>query len=134
MGKLSYVIIVLAGLLTFSCVCTKNVKSDETTTTENMKSDSVTYFRFIVSFYSPGNGVDHKMKQKYVEFITKNYPNIIIEKTKWGKEGEIDFCFQLNELEENRKQQFVKESKELLSSSSRVHIYENAPCKHDKSR
>ena len=130
---IKYTVLSLVVLLFFSCHSTKKIEKNVETTIENVNSDLVNNFRFIVSFYSPGNGIDRKMQQKYQEFIANNYPKVIFEKIKWGKEGEIDFCFKLNELDEEKKKQFVKNSKEILSNSNRVHIYENTPCKHKKS-
>jgi len=122
-----YAILFLAVLLMLSCSSSKKAQSD-TTKTEDVKDNKQDNYRLTVVFFSPGNGIDHKMKQKYVEFIRDNYPKVVYENTQWGKEGEVTFCIPLNELEGKEKDQFVKESKELLSASSRVHIYENAPC------
>tara|TARA_B100000795_G_C22782854_1_gene433215 strand:+ start:1517 stop:1921 length:405 start_codon:yes stop_codon:yes gene_type:complete len=133
MIKPTCIIPILVIVLLFSCRGTKDIRRDTGATTETTIADSLDNYGLIVSFYSPGNGIDHKMKQKYVDFITNNYPKIIYEKIKWGREGEIDFCFQFNELTENQINQFIKESKEVLSNSSRVHISKNSPCSNKKS-
>lgn len=130
---IKYTIISLVVLLTFSCHSTKKIEKNIETTVENTNSDLGNNFRFIVSFYSPGNGIDRKMKQRYEEFLANNYPKVIYEKINWGKEGEIDFCFMLNEFDEEKKKEFLESSKEILSNSSRIHMYENTPCKHKKS-
>ena len=132
MIKSRSVILILVVLLTLSCSSTKNANDAAATVTETANSDSADNFSLIVSFYSPGNGIDHKMKKEFLAFLTNNYPKVVYQGTKWGKEGEIDFCLQLDELTESQKEQFVKESRELLSKSNRVHIYENMPCRNKK--
>lgn len=127
-----YVLSMLTVLLIFSCGSTKNVNTEAVTKTDTTISDAAGNYGLVVSFYSPGNGIDHKMKQEYAEFLTTNYPKTNYETIRWGKEGETDFCFQLNDLKENERELFVKESRELLSKSSRVHIYENVPCRNKK--
>ena len=128
---------ILFSLYLLSCKSTKdttNLSDNSTktkeTTTSTQKNDSVGNYRFIVSFFSPGNGIDHKMKREYEGFISSYKKQITYEQARWGKEGEVDFCFELKELSENEQKEFVKKSKELLSKSSRIHIYENAPCRH----
>ena len=87
-------------------------------------------YGLVVSFYSPGNGIDQRAKSEYIKFLSSNYPALAYEKTSWGREGEIDFCFLLDELTEIQKSQFIKKSKELLSNSKKIHIYENKACTH----
>jgi hypothetical protein len=85
--------------------------------------------RFIVSFYSPGNGIDHEMKSKYQSFLTENYSTISYNTAKWGREGEVDLCFDLAEWSEKDQIHFINESKDLLSSSDKVNFYENKACR-----
>lgn len=127
---LTTVVILISGL---ACKNTKDVQAPPTEKKEVSEYPEDNKYRLVVSFFSPGNGIDHKMKQRYAEFVGTEYPQIVYEKTRWGKEGEIDFCFQLRELTENKKDQFVGASKELLSNSSRVHIHENTSCRTEKS-
>jgi len=123
----TYGFVLLAFLVTVACNSTKKA-SKEVTATEDVKSESGDNHRLIVSFFSPGNGIDHKVKKKFVEFLSASYPEVKYESNRWGKEGEVTLCFSLNKLGEKDTDKFIKESKEVLASSSRVHVYENAPC------
>ncbi len=88
--------------------------------------------RLVVSFYSICCGIDNEAKESFDKFI-KQY-----EKTKrkklakaeshWGREGEIDYCFQLSELSRSEKKKFISKVRMLLKSSKLVHINENATC------
>ena len=122
-------IILVIFLLFFACKGTKettNLPDKEVASKETNEGN----YRLVVSFFSPGNGIDHKMKREYVEFIANYKAKISYEQIGWGKEGEVDFCFSLKELYIKEQDEFVKKSKELLSKSNRIHIYENAPCRH----
>ncbi len=131
----NYAICLLGISFLLSCGSTKKIKSDDTAVAiESKQIDSTDNYRLIVSFFSPGNGIDHKMNRKFSEFLASNYPKLIYERAQWGKEGERDYCFLLKELTQKKKDQFVRESKELLAASSRVHVYENAPCRHKKAK
>lgn len=114
----------LLGLL-FSSSC-RSPKDKQPSTVE--VSDESTA-RFIVSFFSPGNGIDHKARAKLVEFLKGHTPALTVTKTKWGREGEVDFCFMLAELSKKEQEAFIKEVRELLAKSSRVRFYENKECK-----
>jgi hypothetical protein len=48
----------------------------------------------------------------------------------WGKEGETDFCFKLENLNQNVQNEFITQSKALLKESDLVFISENTINKH----
>ncbi|MEX0811032.1 MAG: hypothetical protein WD048_02370 [Chitinophagales bacterium] len=127
MIKIAYVILV--SLLVNACNNSKNINI--TSSTKNDGTDI--NYGLVVSFYSPGNGIDHKTKNKFVEFISNYKVKIDYEKASWGKEGEIDFCILLTDLTKQEKVDFIQESKDLLAKSSKVRVYENAPCRHKES-
>jgi hypothetical protein len=85
--------------------------------------------RLIVSFYSPGNGIDHKALALFsTEILSKN-ENITYSKVSWGREGERDYCFQLAELSAEQQVAFIKEVNTLLGSVKRIRILENQECR-----
>lgn len=85
--------------------------------------------RLIVSFYSPGDGIDHKALALFsTEILSKN-ENITYSKVSWGREGERDYCFQLVELSDEAQVAFIEEVNALLGSVKRVHILENQECR-----
>ena len=124
------VLISLTFITLLSCFSFNNLKNNGVSKQEPIKDELVDKFKLIVSFFSPGNGIDRKVLNIYVNFLRNCYPKIIYEKIKWGREGELDFCFTLNELEEKQINQFISESEDILSVSSRVHIYKDSPLKH----
>ncbi len=125
------VLVLVLPLFLIACKGSKDTTTidKEIESTEKIEAKETTC-RLLVSFYSPGNGIDRKIKTKYQQFITAYSKSITYEQTGWGKEGEIDFCFTLSELSMEEQVDFVKQSKDLLSKSSRVHIYENVPSKN----
>lgn len=113
----------LGLFFTISC---RSPKEKQATAVEVSNETSA---RFIVSFFSPGNGIDHKARAKLVEFLKGHTPTLAVTKTKWGREGEVDFCFMLSELSEKEQETFIKKVRDLLAKSSRVRFYENKECR-----
>ncbi|MBI4931886.1 MAG: hypothetical protein HY841_14080 [Bacteroidetes bacterium] len=88
--------------------------------------------RFVVSFYSIGQGIDSKVNEEFVKFLD-TYPNpkkINYSPSHWGREGEVDYCLTLKELTPAEQTEFVKKATELLAKSKLVHTKENAKCDH----
>jgi hypothetical protein len=119
-------------LLLFAIACTNAKKS-----TPSIPSDSViaqdSLYRFSVSFFSIGGGIDHKAKKQFTEFIiqfnSNNKPVIEPEVVAWGREGETDYCFKLSEVNAVQQIKFIEETKELLKSSKNVRYNENCKCR-----
>ena len=87
-------------------------------------------YRLVVSFYSEGAGVDMKVKDEFEKFLNSNAKKIAFEPTRWGREGETDYCLKLSELSASEQADLVKRAKELLSKTKLVHVDENAKCVH----
>ncbi len=89
-------------------------------------------YDLIISFYSKGEGIDQKSKDKFDEFLAnfENKNNLQNYKyaVSWGREGEIDYCLNLTRLSAENKEKFIKEAKNLRQDSDLVHLSENAPC------
>lgn len=86
--------------------------------------------RFVVSFYSIGEGIDEKVHSAFVNFMDSYPKKISYEPIHWGREGETDYCLLLKELLADEQKVFIQKAKELLAKSSLVHISENAKCEH----
>jgi len=125
------IIILAICLIICACKSTKETANlpDKEVAFKEVNEDN---YRLVVSFFSPGNGIDHKMKREYLEFISNYKAEISYEQTSWGREGEVDFCFSLKGLSKKEQEEYVRKSKELLSKSNRVHLYENVPCRHKR--
>lgn len=94
-------------------------------------NDTLNYFT--ASFYSIGSGIDRRTKSEYDTFFGKfqddTKANLNRQVFKWGKEGEIDYCFNLTNLSSDIKTKFINESSEILKKSERVHLKFNQACK-----
>jgi hypothetical protein len=105
---------------------TRDVKSNH----ENV-ADSVYSIR--VSFISIGSGIDRIARQKYEsyikEFEEQNKIIILLEKINWGREGEINYCINVTNLNKNLQKKFLEGTKNNLKDSKLVRIKENTSCK-----
>jgi hypothetical protein len=120
-----------AAILT-SCKSKDKTPKQTTNTSSNTAPVDSANYRFIASFFSPGNGTDHDTKEKYDKFLLNSYPSVIYERIGWGREGEYDLCFKLSELSAKEQLKFIEKSKEILNKSDRVNVLENVPCQHKK--
>lgn len=128
--KLSMISILSLSSLT-ACKTKQETKLSSDNTI-NMYTEEKKY-ELVVSFFSVAYGIDTKAKTGLDNLIQqdtteKNF-KISIIKTPWGREGEIDYCFDLHALSENQKSTFIEAAKAILSQSEIVHIKENAPCR-----
>ena len=89
--------------------------------------------KFVVSFFSPGDGIDYKKKLELDAYIAsfekKENLKLDVHEKQWGKEGERDYCIDLKALGKKKRESFVSGAKAILSSSNRVNISEADSCK-----
>jgi len=92
--------------------------------------------RLNVSFISIGEGTDPKAKEtldlalkNWEERFSKSFQK---ESIPWGREGETDFCFQLEELTAEEQGIFVDEIKTIFEGNNLVQISENQPSRFKK--
>jgi hypothetical protein len=138
MNNLIYLILFAAVIaIAFSCKCTKNKKDDNSqnqTSPNTVLPDSI--YRFTVSFISIGSGTDRTARQQFSQFIEtfskENNVKINTEMTNWGREGEIDYCLKLSELNNKQQEKFIADTKELLKKSELVRYYENSICRRKR--
>ncbi len=86
--------------------------------------------RFVVSFYSPGNGIDHVVKKEYDQFLAKEYSNLEVHQKSWGREGEIDYCINIEELSNKNRLLFISKSEEILKTSVKVRYNGSDSCEN----
>lgn len=110
----------------YSCKSKKETASKAPETT--VVADDV--YRLWVSFYSAGEGIDLATIEQFKKFIDSQAKKIAYEETSWGREGEVDYCLKLSELNSAEQADFIKNAKELLSKSKLVHVEENKKCVH----
>jgi len=120
-------------LLAIACNSAKKTTESSTSKTITLP-DSI--YRFNISFISIGNGIDSKAKQQFNEFITQFNSNnkvaITPEIVNWGREGEIDYCLKLADINNDLQIKFITETKELLKSSKLVRYKENSTCRQKR--
>jgi len=111
----------------------KTTEKNVPATNQQASSTEEKKYHLVVSFFSVAYGIDHKAKAALdnliVEDTVNNKKRIIVEKTPWGREGEIDYCIDLQYLEKTSQTEFINKAKALLNSSKLVHIKENEPCR-----
>lgn len=111
----------------------KTTEKNVPTTKQQISTTEEKKYHLVVSFFSVAYGIDHNAKTALDNLITEdtlqNKKRIIVQKTPWGREGEIDYCIDLQYLEKKSQTEFINKAKELLSGSNLVHIKENEPCR-----
>lgn len=103
--------------------------SSQTSATATTSSNSETT-RFTVSFYSKGEGIDGKTNDEFVKFLDSYTKKIAYTPTRWGREGEINYCLYLKELSASEQTEFIKQANVILNKSKLVHVNENAICEN----
>ena len=109
----------------------EEVKSKESTTNQNENSQTENY-SLVVSFYSIGAGIDRPVAQEF-DYLVKDFQeqfgeDFIAERVSWGREGEVDYCIQLDKLKTATIDAFKSRATSILKKTERVHSKENAPC------
>lgn len=118
---------VLALFTGTSCKSKEKASKDNSTTTSSEKTmQSEKKYRFIVSFFSIGTGLDADAFTKFENFV-KNHPSKPAYDTfRWGREGETDISFNLKEFKkEADKTKFIEDLKAAIGKSDRVRYKEN---------
>lgn len=134
MKNIAFYIICSLCIYILSCKSNNSTKASDKnkTSTVNLNTTQEEKYPLVLSFYSIGSGVDGNHLRKFSEFLENYQPKLNPIITPWGREGEVDFCFTLNELSTKQRNQFVKQVREQLKDCKLVHINENAPCVHKR--
>ncbi len=93
-----------------------------------------TNYRLVVSFFSRASGIDFEARKQvdaYIyEFEQAKGISINKEETRWGREGEIDYCLTLEKVTTKDQKKFVKKIKGIAKKSGRINVLEHSPCLH----
>lgn len=147
-------------LMLVSCGSTKNTPQKETTTEatpappvtsvvseeaapvvspangerEPQTDPKETVYRLIISFISIGEGTDGEARKMMDNVLgiwaEHNQVTLKYDTFPWGREGEVDFCFRLSELNTELQDAFVSEMKEVMKGRNLIQITENQKCMH----
>lgn len=85
-------------------------------------------YDFVISFISLGAGIDmssYKLLNVYLESLGDQ---VTYEQVPWGMEGEIDYCINLNEINDIDREDITNKLHEMLHGSKLVIIKMNAEC------
>jgi hypothetical protein len=101
-------------------------------------SNDTVRFAYLVSFYSPGDGIDIIAAENFEAFLNNEKQNssgrISYLRVNWGREGERDYCVELKGLTVAEEEIFDKAMRELLSKATKVNIYRHYPCRYLNTR
>ncbi len=99
------------------------------------KQEAVKY-RLILSFISIGEGTDPQareiMDRVLAAWETKTGKKIAVENYPWGREGEVDFCFHLNELSPQDQAALAREMRVAFKDHQLVQISEFQASPHKR--
>ncbi|HNQ12319.1 MAG TPA: hypothetical protein PKH65_02155 [Bacteroidia bacterium] len=121
--------LLISTLMIFGTACKSNKdagKSNEVEKNESMNEKNIQKYPLLLSFISIGTGVDYKAKEMldvYIGEFNKGYnKEISFETRQWGREGEYDLLFNLDNLDAEQKEKFISDIRNLFSSNELVKI------------
>ena len=132
-------LIIAALLSTLACHSSKKAGSISASNMEEGKPDTqkeqspqlAKNIRLIVTFASIGAGIDPNGKTMLDDFINsfkeKSGKLVKYGTLAWGREGEFDCEFSLNELNLNEQTDFVKGLKKQFEGNQLIQVEENKP-------
>ena len=123
-------IILISGSLALTAACKTKEKTNSkargsSATKTESGSEKKEMYRFVVSFFSPGNGTDGEAITKLDKFLADHPKKPKADHINWGREGEVDYCFKLKEFSTDEQKIFIDQVKKLIQSSDRVNFSEN---------
>ncbi len=92
----------------------------------NPKTNQKHQDKLVISFISTGTGIDYKAKDQLLlfvkEFEIQQQIELSVSVKNWGREGEVDYVFDLAILTKKQCQNFITKTKEMFKSNDRVKI------------
>jgi hypothetical protein len=93
--------------------------------TEAIFSKDTNICKLNVSFRSIGAGIDRKTHKTFLNYIEQfekeEKVKLAYDKIFWGREGEVDYCFQYNSLSQKQIIKFEQQLKEVFVESKSVY-------------
>lgn len=86
-------------------------------------------YDLVVSFFSPGDGTDTAAAER-LQNVVEETPKLGHVRGQWGREGEHDECFTLNELASGERKVFVDRVNAAVAGSAKVEVRVHAECQH----
>jgi hypothetical protein len=101
---------------------------------DNPEKQATVKYRLIVSFISIGEGTDPEarkiMDQIVQSWETKAGKKLEMETFPWGREGEVDFCFHLKELNAPDQAAFARDLRAAFNNRPLIQIAEYQDSRH----
>lgn len=116
---------------TTSTVPLVNNSQTASNTVNRIQTDTVApaVYRVAVSFISFGAGTDpdgRPILDTYVQqYMDASEKKIVYDAHPWGREGEVDFCFTLDNLTPEEQNIFIEGLKSTFKGRELVHVEEN---------
>lgn len=127
------IILAIASISFFACANSKKSTREKTLNETEVVAKN---YQFTVSFISIGSGTDANARNSFDKFVTnfeqKNNTKLAFVKVQWGREGEMDYCFDMNIMSLPQQEKFIAESKALLKNSKLVRYERNAICREGR--
>jgi ATP phosphoribosyltransferase len=117
----------LVVFMSESCKSSKDSATSSNTATEEASATGTA--DLILSFFSPGNGIDRGMLEEVTTYMKTSFPDVKYSRVSWGKEGEVDLCFDLSSLKEEAKADFIENIKAMIDGSERVRLKQDQACR-----
>lgn len=102
----------------------KRVKKKKATVNQEALAKEGTY-RLVLSFISKGAGLDNPTHDKVIAYAQNHPKKPAFETHRWGREGEVDYCFKLTELTADEQKTFVKDIEKMIPDKTMVLVQEN---------
>jgi hypothetical protein len=131
MIKFYFLVICQLMLLCFAlgCASNRNQNTSQSKLTDEITADTSLTCSFSMSFFSRGGGIDRLAKKDMLNYISSFEKQekviVLFEESRWGREGEIDYCFFLSGFSSSNKRKFKSFMNKLSETSGRIAISEN---------
>lgn len=83
--------------------------------------------RLVVSFISKGEGIDMKTEENFKVWLAER-PQFTYEVTHWGREGEVNYCFRMSNIDGRQQEVFVRDVRTFMADKELVIVSEWTKC------
>lgn len=95
--------------------------------------DNASLCDFVVSFISVGAGVNHEAHDAFSAYLKSLNDKVAFELEHWGMEGEVDYCINIVESDEDKRNEIRSKLKALLDDRKLVsYKMDSAWSRHNK--
>ena len=82
--------------------------------------------KLVISFISIGTGIDYTAKDQLLlsvrEFEIQYQIELAVSSKNWGREGEVDYVYDLSRLTKKQCKEFIQKTKKMFNENDRVKI------------